>query len=318
MLTRLADSWWLRFLASRLAQGVLVVFGAITIAFFLVTLSGELPNVAGSSFLQTPEQIAEVRHELGLDGPLLERYVDMVGNAVRGDFGRQYATGESAMALVLQSLPNTALLVGCAILIGWPLALAISTFSVLRRDSLSDRIVRRGLIVSQGVPEFWAGLLLVLLFSVTLHWLPSFGFTEGWRSVVMPATALSITLTPALVRLVRGQLLDFMAMDLATALRSRGISEARIVVVHALPNVLVPTIHFLTLQIGALLGGTLIVESVFGWPGIGQLLLTSAQSRELAVVEAIVVVIAVAYVVLSLVADLLSFAIDPRIRRAAA
>ncbi|MEN3284578.1 MAG: peptide/nickel transport system permease protein [Solirubrobacteraceae bacterium] len=307
--------WWVRFLGTRIAQGLLIVLGALTISFFLVSSTGSIVDVVGSTY-QTPSQRKALEHQLGLDRPVLERYGTYVVDVAHGDFGRQYGTGDPAIGVVFSAFPNTVLLVVAAILIAWPIALAVSVLSVLRQDSRIDWGLRSTLIVLQGLPEFWVALLLVLVFSVNLGWLPSSGFDDGLRSVVLPAVALSLPLIPTLVRLIRGQLLDFMSLELATALRGKGITDSRIVVAHGVRNVLVPTVHFLSLQLGWLLGGTLIVETVFGWPGIGQLLLTSIQNRELAVVQAVVIVIAASYVLLALAADLLSFGVDPRIRRA--
>ena len=313
---RAADSWWLRYFGSRLAQGLLVVLGAITVSFFLINASGDFTDALQINANVKADDIERLRHEFGYDRPLLVRYVDNVADISHGDFGTQYGSGTPARTLVLRALPNTAVLVLAAIVIAWPAALLVSLFSVLRRGTRGDWVVRQTVMVTQGVPEFWAALLLVLLFSVNLQWFPSIGFNDGVRSLVLPALALAIPLIPLLVRLTRGQLLDFMALDLATALRARGITDLRIVFRHGLPNVMVPTIHFLSLQLGWLLGGTLIVETVFAWPGMGQLLLTSVQQHELSVAQAVIVVLAIAFVVLNLLADVLSFAIDPRIRRA--
>lgn len=313
---RVRRTWWVRYIASRLAQGLIVILGAVTISFLLVGASGDVVE-ATTAPTATPQEIQQRKHELGLDRPVLERYVENVTNIAQGDFGREYRSGRPAIDLVMTALPNTVALVLAAVVFAWPIALAVAFMSVLKRGTLRDRIVRRGLIALQGIPEFWFGLILVVVFSINLQWFPSFGFNRGLWSLVLPAIALGTPLIPTLVRLIRGQLLDFMALDLATALRAKGISDRRIVVAHGLRNVLVPTISFLTMQLGLLLGGTLIVEAVFGWPGIGQLLLSSIAGRELEVVQAIVVVIACVFVALSLVADLIAFAIDPRIRRGA-
>lgn len=309
-------SWALRYFVSRVAQGVLVIFGAVTISFFLISTSGNVVDALRINPLIKTEQIAQLKAELGLDKPVMERYFDNLVAVVHGDFGSQFGSGVPAKTLVLDALPNTALLLLAAIAIAWPVATAVSVFSVLRRGTRTERVVRQGVVVLQGVPEFWAALVLVLIFSVRLQWFPSFGFTAGVRSLVLPAVALSIPLMPVLVRLMRGQLLDFMASDLATGLRGRGLSPRRLVMRHGLPNVLVPTINFLSLQLGSLLGGAVVCEVVFGWPGIGQLLLTSVEDHEVAVAQAVVVISAIGIVAVNFIADVLTFIIDPRVRRA--
>ena len=195
-------------------------------------------------------------------------------------------------------------------------AIPVSILSVLRRESLADRTLRRGLALAQGVPEFWLALLLVLLFSVTLGWLPSIG-ASGLDSYVLPVLALSIPLMSTIVRIVRSHLLDVLGMDFVTALRAKGLTTREIVYRHALRNALAPFITFLALQLGWLVGGTILVENVFSWPGLGSLMVSATQVRDLTVIEASVVLVATAYVVLNLLADLAVAAIDPRVRMVA-
>jgi peptide/nickel transport system permease protein len=239
----------------------------------------------------------------------------MVG-AAHGDFGVSIRTGEPAAAAVLTALPNTAVLVASAIALALVVAVPVSILSVLRRESRLDRNTRTALLLLGSLPDFWVGLVLVLVVSVQLGLLPSVGFT-GLDSLIVPACSLALPLVPTLVRVLRGALLDVGEREFVTGLRGKGFSEAYVVVHHGLKNAMVPFITLVALQIGSLLGGTLIVEVVFGWPGIGTLLADAVGIRDITLVQATVVIVAVAYVLLNLAADVLVAVIDPRVRIAA-
>jgi peptide/nickel transport system permease protein len=301
-----------RYVLGRVAQGLVIVFGAVTISFVLAHLSGNPAEVlVGGQMSQ--EQVDQLSHRLGYDRPLLVQYFDYIGKVVRGDLGESFRYQEPAVDSVFTALPRTLLLVAGAILVACAIAVPTAVYSVLRRESLGDRVLRRTLIAGQGIPEFWLGLILVLVFAVWLQWLPSIGFS-GFRSLILPVVTLAIPLSSLLVRLLRANLLDIMMSDFVVALRAKGLSELEILRGHALRNALVPFVTFLALQIGWLIGGTIIVENVFVWPGIGTLALSATQVRDLPVIQAIVIVVAVGYVLLNLAVDLLMLAIDPRIR----
>jgi ABC-type dipeptide/oligopeptide/nickel transport system permease component len=304
----------LLYLTSRLGQGAVVVFGALVISFLLGALAGDPADViAGASGLVTPEQKEAIREQLGYGDPLPVRFLQYVGDTLQADLGTSYRSGEPALGVVLTALPNTLLLVSGALLAAAAIAVPLSLWSALRRERLDDRWMRRALVVTQGMPEFWLALMLVLLFSVLLGWLPSIGF-DGPSSMILPVAALAAPLVPTLVRLIRAQLLDVMQLEFVVALRAKGFSDLSIAARHGLRNVLPGMLTFLALQAGWLVGGTLVVESVFGWPGLGSLLLDAVQTRDLALVQAGVLVIALAYVVLNLAADLMVLALDPRVR----
>jgi ABC-type dipeptide/oligopeptide/nickel transport system permease component len=303
----------LAFLARRLAQSVLVVLGAVLISFVLVNLSGN-SVLASKSTLLTPAQLQQLEQQLGFDRPLPQRLVEYLGNVVQGDFGTSYRFGGSALGVVLDAMPNTLLLVAGALIVALGIGIPAALYSAIRRDTRSDRWLRRAISVCQGIPEFWLGLVLVLLFSVKLGAFPSIGF-GGPDAVVLPVIALAVPLVPAVFRLLRGQLLDVLGRDFVEALRIRGMGERRIVVRHAARNALPGFVTYLALQIGYLLGGTLIVEVVFGWPGIGSLTIDAVKARDLGVVQAVVVSLACVYVLLNLLADLAVLWLDPRVRR---
>jgi peptide/nickel transport system permease protein len=301
-----------RYLLGRLGQGLLVVFGAITISFLLVHITGNPAQVLAGGTLP-PRQVAALSHQLGYDKPLLQQYVDYLGGVVHGDFGDSFRYQSSAASLVLSALPNTLLLVALAILLATALAIATALYSVLHAETRFDRWLRRALIVLQGIPDFWLCLLLVLVFGVRLRWLPTIGFS-GVTSLILPVVTLALPLVSSFVRLLRANLLDLSGSDFMVALRAKGLSEREIMWRHGLRNALVPFLTYLALQAGWLIGGTIIIESIFVWPGIGPVLLSAVQVRDLTVVQAVVVIIAVAFVLLNLLVDGLVMWLDPRTR----
>ena len=301
-----------RFIGLRLAQSVVVLFGAIVISFVLTNISGDAAQ-ARLGLFATPDQLAKARLELGLNKPMSERLATYVGHAARGDFGNSFTLQKPALNLVLHALPWTLGLVAAAMTLGLLLAVPGAIVSVLRAQRVEDKGIQAGFFVFQGVPEFWLALLLTLTFSVWLGWLPAIG-ASGLKSWILPIVALAVPFSPALFRLLRSQLLDIGEMDFMRALKGKGLSDREIVLRHGLRNAAPPFITLLFLQIGWMVGGTLIVEIVFAWPGIGSLLSYSVTNRDYPVIGAIVVVVATSYLLLNLIADLLDLALDPRVR----
>lgn len=301
-----------RYVRARLLQGIVVVAGATIISFLLTNLTGDPADVLGGTFLPA-ESRRELARNLGYDEPILERLGDYLVGAAQGDFGDSFRTGRSAAGSVLEALPNTLILVFAAIALSLVLAVPISLFSVLRRESKADRRGRTLMLMAGSLPDFWVALVLVLVFSVQLGIFPSFGFT-GIESLVLPACSLALPLVPTFVRVLRGALLDVGERDFVVALRGRGFGDTYIMLRHGMKNSLVPFTTLVALQLGGLLGGTLIVEVVFAWPGIGTLLTNAVAVRDIAVVQATVVIVAVGYVLLNLAADVFVALIDPRIR----
>jgi peptide/nickel transport system permease protein len=302
----------LRYFTSRLAQGLIVIFGAITISFFLIHLTGNPAEVIAGGILD-PKQVHELSERLGYERPLMVQYLDYLGHVVRGNLGTSIRYQEPAAKSVFGALPYTLILVGGAIVVACTVALPIAIFSVRRRESMSDRVLRSTLIMGQGTPEYWLGVMLVLVFAVQLGWLPSIGYS-GFASIILPILTLAIPPTAMLVRLLRANLLDVMNADFVVALRAKGLTENEILLRHGVRNSLASTLTFLALEIGWLVGGTIIVETVFVWPGIGSLALSAVAARDLPVIQAIMIVVAVSYVLLNFAVDAAIFAIDPRVR----
>jgi ABC-type dipeptide/oligopeptide/nickel transport system permease component len=301
-----------RYLSWRLAQGAVVVLGAIVVSFLITNVAGNPSDVVGGNLL-TPEQRLELSHELGYDRPVLVRLGEYVGGVLQGDFGASWRTGQSALELVLKALPNTLILVICAMTLALLVAVPFALFSVLRRDSRIDRSMRGTMMLVAALPDFWIALLLVLLLSINLGALPSIGF-DSPRSLIMPTVAIALPLVPTSVRLLRAALLDVVAQDFVTTLRAKGFGERAIVVRYGLKHATAPFVTLLAMQVGWLLGGTIIIEVIFAWPGLGSLLQDAVTNRDIAVIQAAVVVVATGYVLLNLASDALVALMDPRIR----
>lgn len=313
-LRRAWGHWQVRFIAGRLAQSVLVLFGAVTVSFLLVHLTGNPAQVIAGGMV-SQAQVHRLSAQLGYNRPLLVQYADFIGKTARGDFGYSFRYHEPAITPVLQALPNTLILVFGAIGLGAMIAVPLAVLSVLRRDSALDGMLRRALILGQGVPEYWLGLLLLLAFAIKLHLLPSLGFHSP-ESVILPIVTLAVPPASMFTRMLRGGLLDFADSALYVALRSKGLPDTEILFRHGLRNALPPFLNFVGLELGWLVGGTIIAETVFVWPGIGYLLLSAVSSRDLLVIQSIIVIVAVGYVLINLAVDVIVAAIDPRVREA--
>jgi ABC-type dipeptide/oligopeptide/nickel transport system permease component len=302
-----------RYVAGRLGQGVLVLFGAVTASFILVHLTGNPATVLAGGQLP-PAQVRALSEQLGYNRPLIDQYLSYLGHAVRGDFGNSFRYGTGAVSTVLTALPNTLILIGISLAAAITISVAVASASVLHEGGWSDRLWRPVMSALQGIPDFWIALILVLILSVKLRWLPSLGFA-GPSSLIMPCIALTLPMLASFTRLLRGSLLDFTGSDIALALRARGLTRREIVIHHGMRNAMVTFVSYVALQAGWLVGGTLIVETIFAWPGIGTMLLGAVQSRDLTVIQATVVIIAVAFTLLNLLADLAVIWLDPRIGR---
>ncbi|GAB3588592.1 ABC transporter permease [Amycolatopsis endophytica] len=289
-----------------------MVFGAVVISFLLTNVIGRPADVIGGPQM-TAEERAALNAQLGYDKPLPARFVQYVGGMFRGDFGISYRTSSDAMGEVMTALPNTLILAILAIVLASALALVLTIFSARHRESRADRGLRRTIGALQGMPEFWLGLMLILIFSANLQLLPSFGF-YGLSSLILPVLTLALPTVPTLYRVFRGQMLDVLGNDFVEAMRARGLSERLIVYRHALRNMVGPGVNFAALQLGYLISNCVIVETIFSWPGIGNLLISAVLTRDFAVVQATIIMVAAFYVLLNLIADIFILISDPRVR----
>ena len=301
----------LRFRAGRLVYALAVLLGVTSLVFGLIHLSGDpLAGLVppGSS----PEQTAALRRGYGLDRPLAEQYARFLARAARGDFGESWRQRRPALPAVLDRLPATLVLtavaIGLAVLVGGGLGIA----GGMRPGGVADALATGAALLGQALPGFWLGTLLILVFAVHLRWLPASGLT-GPRSLVLPAITLAAYPAATIARLLRASLIETMRQDYVRTARGKGLAGWQVVHGHALRNAVLPALAYVGLQIGFLLGGAVVVEAVFAYPGVGQLALGAVADRDLPLIQAFVVVLAALIVGLNLVVDALARWLDPRV-----
>lgn len=293
-------------------QIVPVLFLISLIVFILVHVTGDPVN------LMLPETATEADREAlraawGLDRPLYEQFGTFLGNVVRGDFGTSFHYGEKALPLVLERLPASFELAVAAMLIAVVLALPLGILSAVKRNTVLDLFISGLAVIGKAMPNFWMGIMLILIFSVQLGYLPVSG-RGGLAHLVLPAFTLGVGLAAQMTRLIRSNMLEILGQDYIRTARSKGLLEAIVVGKHALRNGMIPVVTIMGLQFTSLIGGTLVTETVFAWPGLGQLLVTSINTRDMAIVQAAVFVIAITVIVTNLLTDLVYRLLDPRIK----
>jgi peptide/nickel transport system permease protein len=300
------------FLINRLLHAVAVLFGVVSVTFVLLHLAGD-PLAGLIPPGATPEVESQIRAAHGLDRPLPEQYLDFVGRAMRGDFGDSWRQGRSALGAVLERLPATLWLTAAATILAVAVGFFLGVMSAARPGSPWDIVARTTALLGQAVPAFWLGTMLIVLFAVALHWLPSSG-QQGPGGVVLPALALAAYPAATLTRLLRASMIETLGADYIRTARAKGLSRSRILIGHALRNAALPALAFTGVQVGFLLGGAVIVEGVFAYPGIGGLALDAVAARDIPLVEAFVWVVAVMILVVNIVTGGLTALLDPRIR----
>ncbi|MGY2893860.1 ABC transporter permease [Deinococcus sp. UYEF24] len=304
----------LRYLAAQVFQAVLVVIFVTLVVAVMLRFSGD-PAVAqfqGAS-APTTEQLQQIRKAMGLDQPVGVQYLHFLGGVLRGDFGTSFRGGTPVGSLIRQALPPTLLLAFCSLLLSLALSLPLGIYAAVHRGRLADQLIRFFTLLGLSFPNFWLGIMLVLIFGVTLRWLPPSGY-EGAASLVLPSVTLGLILTSTTVRLLRASLLDVLSSQYVTVARSKGLSERRVLYKHALRNTAIPVITFIGLQFGGLVGGVVVVEQVFAWPGMGLLALQAISNRDFPVLQGAVTVLALLVVLINLLVDLSYGLFDPRVR----
>lgn len=301
-----------RFLATRLVESCGVLFGVTVLAFLLVYLAGN-PAFTLMPADATPEQIARFAHDMGFDRPLQEQYLDFLLRAVRGDLGRSFRQGEPALGLVLERMPATLLLTTSSLVVALVIAVPLGIVAALRRNSLWDLSAATVAQFGQAMPTFWLGLVLILLVGVQLRWLPISGM-DSPAHLILPSLTLGASSAAIIARLLRSSLLDVLGQDYVRTARGKGLRGSSVALRHALPNALLPVITVVGLQMGTLLGGAVITETVFSYPGMGLLAIQAIRFRDMPVVQAFVVVTAAVILVINLAVDLAYRAVDPRVR----
>jgi ABC-type dipeptide/oligopeptide/nickel transport system permease component len=302
------------FAALRLAQSLLVLFAVTLLAFVLVYATGD-PAKAMVPLDAKPEDVAAMRAAFGLDQPIWVQYLRFLERAVAGDLGESLKYRTNALQLVIERLPNTLLLATSSVVLAVVIAVPLGMLAASRRDSVLDYATTGASILTLSTPTFWLGIVLILIFADQLRWLPASG-TGTWRNLVLPAVTLAAPSIGLLTRLVRATMTDVLRQDYIRTARAKGVRWRAVYLSHALRNCLIPMITVVGLQFGALLGGTVVIESVFAWPGLGFLLIQAISGRDLPLIRSAVLVIAVLFLAINLTVDLLYGYVDPRIRRA--
>ena len=302
----------LSFLTRRLIVALLVAATVMTLAFVLTRLSGDLAtSIAGANATQA--DIEAIRKAYGLDRPVLTQFVDWVGRALTGDLGNSYFFQTRVSTLIAERMPVTLTLGVTGLLIALFVSIPLGILAAVREGTGFDRAVQMVALLGQAMPSFWLGLLLMITFGLQLGWLPISG-TGSWENFVMPGVVLAFSAIPALTRLTRAGMIQAMGSDYIRPARAKGLSRASILLKHALRNAAIPVVAIAAVQLGFMLGGSIVIEQVFALHGVGFLAWESIAKNDFPVVQAVVLVLAVIYVALTMVADLMNAVLDPRLR----
>jgi len=329
-------------LIERLLQLVPVLLGVSLIVFVMMALTpGDPVQIMIGDQSVTPEQEAALRRDLGLDRPAVERFFVFLGNALQGDFGQSFYHRRPVADVIAERLPATIELSLVALIVALATAIPLGVLAAIRKNSILDRLATVGSLLGVSLPGFWFGILLIMLFAVHLHILPVSGrigfsseivpitgfllvdtllrgnlpaFWDALRHILLPAITLGLPMTAILMRVTRTSMLEVLRQDYVTFAEAKGLSRRRIMFRHALKNALIPTVSVAAIETGSLLGGNMIVETVFGWPGLGRLVVESIFLRNYPLVQAAVLFYAVTYVLLNFFADILYTVLNPRVK----
>lgn len=306
----MSSNFWLR----KLGRMALTLFVVVTLTFLALRLSYD-PVIAMLGPDATDREIQIFREKWLLDRSLLEQYFAYLGNIAHGDFGLSYRDGRPALEVIWERIPYTLSLGAVAYLIAIAIGIPAGILAALKRGSLFDRLVMVFSVVGFALPNFFLGIMLILVFSMALQWLPSSG-ASSWQHFIMPSLALGLTLAGILARFTRSAMLEVQGKLYMRAAQAKGVTRWRRTVFHALPNAAIPLVTILGLMLGQLVAGTVVVETVFAWPGVGRLLVNSVSAKDIAVVQALVLIIAFAMIMANFLVDLSYGLLDPRSRSA--
>lgn len=302
----------LAYLIQRLLHSVFVLLGISLIVFITVRLTGDPVAMMMQDGNPSQQAIEEMRRLLDLDKPVPIQYVNFIFKAVQGDFGRSFRYGTPALELVMERMPATITLTLSSMLVALLLAFPFGIISAVRRGGLVDFGVRIVSLIGISMPNFWLGIILIIIFGVQLRWLPVSG-SATWQHLIMPSIALGAALAGSLTRLLRSSMLDVLGEDYIRTARAKGLGQRAVLTFHALRNALIPVLTIIGLQFGLLLGGAVIVENVFSWPGVGRLVVNSIGVRDYPVVQAAVLLLALILLLVNLIVDILYTVVDPRV-----
>lgn len=302
-----------KYILKRLIMMIPVMLGVTFLVFFIISLT---PGDVTSMILgdgATEAAILELREEMGLDDPIIVQYGRYMGNLAKGDFGISYATGKNVVVEIGQRFPNTFKLTVSAIFLSVLISIPIGVISATKQYSIFDNVGMVLALIGISMPSFWTGLILIILFSLQIRWFPSGGM-DGLNSLILPAFTLAIASTASITRTTRSSMLEVIRQDYINTAKAKGVNRKVVIRKHALKNALIPAITVIGLEFGVLLGGAVLTETVFSWPGIGRLMVQSIQSKDTPMVLGCVIVFALAFSIVNLIIDILYAFIDPRIK----
>jgi peptide/nickel transport system permease protein len=306
-----------RYIGLRLLQMIPVLVGVSTVVFLLVRLIPGDPATSMLGSRATSELVARVHQQFGLDLPIWRQYFDYLGNVVRGNFGESFFYQASVSSIVQARVLLTLELIGYAALLSLLIAFPFATWAALRRGGMADRIIRLFFAASLGMPSFWLGIMLTLYLSVRAQIFPSTGAGVGFQDrlwhLTLPALTIAVSITPLLVRSLRSSVIEVVASDFVTTGRAAGLRPGRLLLSYILRNSLLPLVTVFSINVGWLIGGTVIVEQLFGLPGLGSLLITSITTRDYGIIQLVTLVFALIVLMVNLLTDLAYAVLDPRV-----
>ncbi len=300
------------FLVKRMLYSVFVLLGVSFLSFALIFMTGD-PAAALLPLGTPPDQVESYRQQMGLDRNLMVQFADYIGKAARGDFGMSLRHREDAMALVIERVPATLMLGAAGLALTILVAVPLGLLAAIFKNSWIDYVARLVALLGQTMPSFWLAIMLIIIFSVNLKWLPISGAT-GWRNLLLPAIALASTPIGSLTRLLRSSMVEVLSQDYVRTARSKGLPQKIIILRHALRNALIPSVTLLSIQAGYIIGGAVVIETVFAYPGMGRLAVQAISNRDITVIQAFVLLQAAIIVAINVLLDLGYTLIDPRIR----
>jgi len=303
-----------QYILRRFLQMIPITFGILTLVFSLIHLIPGDParQIAGEN--ARPEDIVAVRKSLGLDQPLWTQYITYLAHVIRGDLGRSFQTNEAVSKQIAERYPATIQLAFGSMLVALIVAFPLGIISAIYRNSWIDNVARFFALIGVSMPSFWFGPLLIIAFAINHTWFPVSGRDQGLRSLVLPSLTMGLALAAILPRMIRVSLAEELSQLYVTTAIAKGVTRAKAIFRHALKNALIPVITVLALQFGSLLTGAIITEQIFSWPGLGRLLITSISNRDYPQVQASILVIALTYILVNFLSDLLYGVVDPRIK----
>jgi ABC-type dipeptide/oligopeptide/nickel transport system permease component len=300
------------YILKRLFHSIFVLVGISLVVFIILHLTGD-PAALLMPMDATPEQVAQFRKEMGFTDPIIVQYWRFFKGTLRGDFGQSFRHSQPALDLVMERMPATIQLTAAAMVIALVVAIPVGIFSAIRRNSILDHIGMTGALLGQSTPVFWLGIMLILIFSVTIQWFPSSGRGEI-QHLVLPAITLGMFTMARTARMMRSSMLEVMGQEYMKTAKAKGLSPGIVILKHALKNAAIPVVTIIGMELGTLLGGAVITEWIFAWPGVGRLTVQAIFNRDYPVVQAAVFLLASIFVLVNLIVDLMYTYLDPRVK----